>query len=210
MFLCFTKDDLSIAIIVSMNNYFQFESIHPFYDANGRTGRIINILYLVLKDLLNLPVLYLSRYIIQNKDSYTPLEKELCRGFEKRKIPFLVGGGLGIYFKQVHLEYKLDHKPVIDRENWGPPRTTNDIDLYLLYEVIADKEKFGEVRTFLDEAGYEVLEQGKYFQFQKNISGQDVKIDVMAGNLSKDQKLHTGGLFRVRNKVIKNLHALIA
>jgi uncharacterized protein (UPF0147 family) len=140
----------------------------------------------------------------------TPLEKalqELCRGFEERKIPFLVGGGLGIYFKQVHLEYKLDHKPVIDRENWGPPRTTDDIDLYLLYEVIADKEKFGEVRTFLDEAGYEVLEQGKYFQFQKNISGKDVKIDVMAGNLSKDQKLHTSGLFRVRNKAIKNLHA---
>ena len=42
----------------------QFESIHPFYDGNGRTGRILNILYLVIKDLLNLPVLYLSRYII--------------------------------------------------------------------------------------------------------------------------------------------------
>lgn len=48
----------------------QFESIHPFYDGNGRTGRIINILYLVTKDLLNLPVLYLSRYIIENKGEY--------------------------------------------------------------------------------------------------------------------------------------------
>lgn len=48
----------------------QFESIHPFYDGNGRTGRIINILYLVIKELLDYPVLYLSRYIIQNKDSY--------------------------------------------------------------------------------------------------------------------------------------------
>lgn len=48
----------------------QFESIHPFYDGNGRSGRIINILYLVLKDLLDYPVLYLSRYIIQNKDAY--------------------------------------------------------------------------------------------------------------------------------------------
>lgn len=48
----------------------QFESIHPFYDGNGRCGRIINILYLVLKDLLDYPVLYLSRYIIQNKDAY--------------------------------------------------------------------------------------------------------------------------------------------
>jgi Fic family protein len=48
----------------------QFESIHPFYDGNGRTGRIINILYLVIKDLLDLPILYLSGYIIDNKAEY--------------------------------------------------------------------------------------------------------------------------------------------
>ncbi len=48
----------------------QFESIHPFYDGNGRTGRIINILYLVKEDLLRLPILYLSRYINQNKAEY--------------------------------------------------------------------------------------------------------------------------------------------
>ncbi|MDQ2771299.1 MAG: Fic family protein [Bacteroidota bacterium] len=50
--------------------HFQFESIHPFYDGNGRTGRILNILYLVLKGLLDLPVLYLSRFIIQHKGDY--------------------------------------------------------------------------------------------------------------------------------------------
>ncbi len=48
----------------------QFESIHPFSDGNGRMGRIINILFLVLYDLLDLPVLYLSRYIIKNKSEY--------------------------------------------------------------------------------------------------------------------------------------------
>lgn len=48
----------------------QFESIHPFYDGNGRTGRIINILYLVLKDLLDVPILYLSRYIHETKFNY--------------------------------------------------------------------------------------------------------------------------------------------
>ena len=50
--------------------HYQFESIHPFYDGNGRTGRILNILYLVYKQLLDLPVLYLSRYIIRNKGEY--------------------------------------------------------------------------------------------------------------------------------------------
>jgi len=48
----------------------QFESIHPFYDGNGRTGRIINILYLVKNDLLDLPILYLSRYIVRTKSEY--------------------------------------------------------------------------------------------------------------------------------------------
>ena len=48
----------------------QFESIHPFYDGNGRTGRIITILYLVTTGLLDLPILYLSRYITHNKGSY--------------------------------------------------------------------------------------------------------------------------------------------
>lgn len=48
----------------------QFESIHPFYDGNGRTGRIVNILYLVTSGLLDLPILYLSRYLTHNKAEY--------------------------------------------------------------------------------------------------------------------------------------------
>jgi Fic family protein len=55
----------------------QFESIHPFYDGNGRTGRIINILYLVQKGLLHLPILYLSRYIIKHKDDYYRLLQQV-------------------------------------------------------------------------------------------------------------------------------------
>jgi len=55
--------------------HYQFESIHPFYDGNGRTGRIINILYLVLIGLLDSPILYLSKYIIRNKSAYPPLKK---------------------------------------------------------------------------------------------------------------------------------------
>jgi Fic family protein len=48
----------------------QFESIHPFYDGNGRTGRIVNVLYLVKEGLLDIPVLYLSQYIMRHKPDY--------------------------------------------------------------------------------------------------------------------------------------------
>ena len=65
------------AIIKMAIIHHQFESIHPFYDGNGRTGRIINILYLVQKDLLNLPILYLSSYIIKNKTEYYKLLQEV-------------------------------------------------------------------------------------------------------------------------------------
>jgi len=57
--------------------HYQFESIHPFYDGNGRCGRIINILYFVLKELLESPILYLSSYIIRNKTAYYRLLQEV-------------------------------------------------------------------------------------------------------------------------------------
>jgi Fic family protein len=50
--------------------HYQFEAIHPFTDGNGRTGRILNLLYLVDQGLLSQPVLYLSRYILENKADY--------------------------------------------------------------------------------------------------------------------------------------------
>lgn len=57
--------------------HYQFEAIHPFYDGNGRTGRITNVLYLLLNDLLDLPILYLSSYIIRNKPVYYSLLRQV-------------------------------------------------------------------------------------------------------------------------------------
>lgn len=65
--------------------HFQFESIHPFYDGNGRTGRILNILYLVLKEKLSEPILYLSKYIMENKEQYYALLKKCNEDIENIK-----------------------------------------------------------------------------------------------------------------------------
>lgn len=64
--------DMDLLVKMALIHY-QFEAIHPFSDGNGRTGRIINILYLVEKGLLDNPVLYLSRYIVRNKSKYYSL-----------------------------------------------------------------------------------------------------------------------------------------
>lgn len=71
-----TSDDTDPLIKMAIIHH-QFESIHPFHDGNGRTGRIINILYLVLEWLLDLPVLYLSGYIIKHKSEYYKLLQQV-------------------------------------------------------------------------------------------------------------------------------------
>ncbi len=57
--------------------HYQFESIHPFYDGNGRTGRILNVLYLILHKKLELPIIFLSDYIIAHKSTYYRLLQEV-------------------------------------------------------------------------------------------------------------------------------------
>jgi len=67
----YIRDDAGPDPLIKMAvAHYQFEAIHPFEDGNGRTGRILNILYLIQKQLLHHPVLYLSHYIIQNKPDY--------------------------------------------------------------------------------------------------------------------------------------------
>ena len=69
------NDEVDPLIKMALIHY-QFESIHPFYDGNGRTGRILNVLYLVLNNLLDSPILYLSNYINKNKSEYYKLFTE--------------------------------------------------------------------------------------------------------------------------------------
>jgi len=96
--------------------HYQFESIHPFYDGNGRTGRIINILYLIIEKLQNLPILYLSNYIIQNKSAYYRLLQQLRENENWEEwLLFMIHGiektsretiDLIIQIRELMLEYK--------------------------------------------------------------------------------------------------------
>ncbi len=88
--------------------HFQFESIHPFYDGNGRSGRIINILYLILEKLQSLPILYLSNYIIRNKsDYYRFLQKVREENLWEDWILFMIKGVEEIAKETIELIIKI-------------------------------------------------------------------------------------------------------
>ncbi|WP_084523686.1 Fic family protein [Adhaeribacter aquaticus] len=83
-YLVFVINNLSIINLRTNQNaniraiqHYQFESIHPFYDGNGRTGRILNVLYLILHHQLELPIIFLSGYIIAHKGTYYRLLQEV-------------------------------------------------------------------------------------------------------------------------------------
>lgn len=84
--------DIDPLIRMAVGHY-QFEAIHPFTDGNGRTGRILNSLFLIQEDMLTLPILYLSRYIIKNKSEYYRLLLDVTRSqaWEPWIIYLLVG-----------------------------------------------------------------------------------------------------------------------
>ncbi|MFH1319882.1 MAG: Fic/DOC family N-terminal domain-containing protein [Bacteroidota bacterium] len=82
------KTDTLLKMVIG---HFQFEAIHPFRDGNGRTGRIFNIHYLTHKGLLDYPILFLSKYIIENKeDYYYGLQGIIQRGDWKTWILFML------------------------------------------------------------------------------------------------------------------------
>jgi Fic family protein len=86
------EDDIDPLIKMAVSHY-QFEAIHPFHDGNGRTGRILNILYLIERQLLTLPILYLSRYIVQHKaDYYRLLNQVTSSGHWQDWILFILKG----------------------------------------------------------------------------------------------------------------------
>lgn len=86
------EQDLDPLVRMAVGHY-QFEAIHPFTDGNGRTGRVLNSLFLINEKLLSLPILYLSSYIIDNKDDYYRLLLEVtAKGNWEQWLLFIVKG----------------------------------------------------------------------------------------------------------------------
>ncbi|MFA6333865.1 MAG: Fic family protein [Methanoregula sp.] len=102
--------------------HYQFEAIHPFEDGNGRTGRILNILYLVEQGLLDIPVLYLSRYIIDHKNDYYRLLRAVTEEQEwEAWVLFMLSAveetSAGTYRRILAIRKLLDKTTVLCHEN---------------------------------------------------------------------------------------------
>ncbi|MDF5820369.1 Fic/DOC family N-terminal domain-containing protein [Corynebacterium felinum] len=92
-FLYPAKESPYDPLTIMAATHYQFEAIHPFYDGNGRTGRILNILLLIQSELITFPVLYLSSYIVENKARYYQLLREVTtQGNWEEWLLFIVEG----------------------------------------------------------------------------------------------------------------------
>ncbi len=118
--------------------HYQFEAIHPFFDGNGRTGRIINILYLNQVGLLDLPILYLSKYIIERKNDYYQLLRNVTsKNVWESWILFMLEA-LDITsqdtMKKVQAIHTLLDKTILDCKEKLPKRVYSKELIELLFE----------------------------------------------------------------------------
>ena len=123
----------------------------------------------------------------------------------------LLGGGYGLYLKQQHLA-QAGESTLIPIDLWPVPRVTQDLDLFLTTEIVADVKSMGAIREALDSLNYRVIDESKYLQFVREISEtQVVKIDLLTTQL--DELKDTAGIkaddrrARPTAKDRPNLHA---
>jgi hypothetical protein len=121
----------------------------------------------------------------------------------------LLAGGYGLFLKQLHLQQQ-ETPTLIPADAWPAPRATNDLDVVLQAEIVADSRSMGELATILHRLGFVVRESYKYMQFRRLMGGnREVKVDLLVGPLGAhfDQARVTVHDRRVKPKPSVNLHA---
>jgi hypothetical protein len=104
---------------------------------------------------------------------------ELWSGLGGQADRLWLGGGYGLYLKQLHLA-ETGVRTLIPASLWPPPRATEDLDLLLSVELVGDRDGMQAVRDTLDQLGYEVIKGSEYLQFaREHPGGQVVKVDLL-------------------------------
>ena len=154
--------------------HYQFEAIHPFTDGNGRTGRILNSLFLIMKDLLDFPVLYLSKYIIEKKNDYYRLLRDVTtKGTWESWILFMLGA---IEQTSIHTRKKIISIRELIEETLTfakkrlPPRVYSKEHIELLFH-----QPYTKVQFLVDEGIAERKTAAEYLKELEKIGVLKVK-----------------------------------
>ncbi len=135
---------------------------------------------------------------------------DLLHELHDEDLRLILGGGYGLYLKQVHLQNNLIDVMLINGEFWPAPRATEDLDILLRTEVVIDANRMGPIRRSLDRLSYTAIPEAKYMQFVKQLSGgRFVKVDLLTGPLgvfANDPRVKVDNR-RVRPRQSVNLHA---
>lgn len=133
---------------------------------------------------------------------------DLVRQLDSKGIPLILGGGYGLYLKQEYLA-GTDTRTLIPRDIWAPSRSTEDLDVFLRTEIVADPDQMQEIKSALSDLHFVVREQAKYTSFEKrDDDGYLVRVDLLTGPFGEETrtKLHIKG-HRVRPNDLSGLHA---
>ena len=121
----------------------------------------------------------------------------------------MIGGGFGLYMKQLQLE-KSGLKTLLPKSKWPQARTTQDIDLFLRAEIVADAAHMDRLRQVLDQLGFIVEEDAKWMKFARDVGGRKVIIDLMVGPLGEFESQTERHSIRVKPIGTSGLHARAA
>lgn len=169
--------------------HYQFESIHPFYDGNGRTGRILNILFLCHKEYISYPILYASSYIIKNKNDYYGL-LQTCRQ-EDNYMSFI--------------EYMMESFKLTAQETLGKVKSIKKLmekysDEEFLETLKGQKKVLGQVMELIFKKVYVRIEDIVELGIHRQTASTYLKQLVEKG-LLQEEKVQ-------RDKVFKNIELL--
>ncbi len=124
-----------------------------------------------------------------------------------RDLILCIGGGLGLYIKQIYLRENPRIKTLFRLDQLPAARTTEDIDLFLQADVVTSSDRMRPIRAALDELGYQVVDSARYMQFYKDWGPGEVKIDLLVGPLGQLADRVPNDPRRVKPRPSVGLHA---
>jgi hypothetical protein len=112
--------------------------------------------------------------------------RELVRTISAGGIRVFLGGGYGLYLKQLHL-MESGQRSFLPRETWPRPRSTPDLDIFLPTEMVIDLRHMVQLRAILDGLGYAPDEGGKFMHFEKAVPQGRVRVELLTGPIRSEQ-----------------------